>query len=197
MIDFNQLLINLGGYIGSGFAGILVMIIFNLYKAHKDHNLGERTAKRDDFEVIKDTLFEQREIDAKVIFDMKREMEELRDRILLLESRSVQRPFPEWGLSFDGRYTWCNISMCKMLLEGKPQEWILGKTHSDIWPKEIVKLLESLDMKVRASTLHYAVSARIKIPGIATEFSVLVKWGLPDPMTGVITNYYGMLIPMD
>ena len=79
------------------------------------------------------------------------------------------------------------------LLHDKTPDWIYGKRHSDVWPKEAVQTFERLNEMVRSRSPRVAIFTGVDLLRDGDLYTV-VKWGQVDPLRGVVTIYHGQAI---
>jgi hypothetical protein len=154
-----------------------------------------RDADRDDFQTIIAERKSRSEEQNVEIRDLKSQINLMQSRISALEGRVAQRPFPEWSLSFNGIYTWCNTAMVAKFLRGRSADWLIGKSHGDIWPPQVISILQRLDAEVREASVHMAVVAGVTVSDADPPW-IIIKYGQADPTTGAVINFYGMAVPM-
>jgi hypothetical protein len=184
-----------GPYVLLALFGLVTSFLGAWMKTRVDAIRVERTESRADFQTIVSERKAMIEAQSMEIKELKSQILTMQSRISALEGRVAQRPFGEWSLSFNGYYTWANLEMVNRFLNGRSSDWIIGKTHSDIWPPGILSIFERLDEEVRQSRDHLAVASGVTlVPG--DKPFVIIKYGQSDPNTGAVINYYGMAIPM-
>jgi hypothetical protein len=181
----------------------VLLVVFGLFtsffgawfKTRVDANMVERNENRKDFVTINTERKSMLDAQSAEIKELKSQILTMQSRISALEGRVAQRPFGEWSLSFNGLYTWANLEMVNRFLRGRTPDWIIGKTHRDIWPPSVMHIFERLDDEVRASTIHMAVATNVRLLDGDYPY-IVIKYGQADPNTGAVINYYGMAIPM-
>ena len=184
-----------GPYALLAFFGLFTSFLGAWFKTKVDANQVERTENRNDFQAINIERKSMIEAQAVEIKELKSQILTMQSRISALEGRVAQRPFGEWSLSFNGLYTWANLEMVNRFLRGRTADWVIGKTHREIWGASTVPIFERLDKEVRQSQNHMAVaSGVILLPGEPPY--IVIKYGQADPNTGAVIIYYGMAIPM-
>jgi len=125
------------------------------------------------------------------------QMEKMQSRIINLEFEIMglklmlgHDPFPRWIVSTEGKYLFVNNAFEKGFLtpKGMTERDIIGKTHSDLWEKNIAETFKNLDKKVKKSVKGIA---RADININIGEFTTVTVYKMPLRINDVIVGYIG------
>ncbi len=185
-----------GGVVGA--AGGFLTAIFTARS-------GRRKDARDDFAVIiqerraEITLLIQQLKDAEgKIRALESDQKAMSTQLAIIESRSVQAPFPEWDVDRASRYIWCNSEFERLFLKpkGKDRQWAIGKSHADVWPQETARVLISMDGDASMRPSRTAMRDGVALPGDDALFRI-VKFAALNSLTGAHIGFHGLAIPAD
>ena len=129
--------------------------------------------------------------------DALEQMEKMQSRIVNLEFEIMglklmlgHDPFPRWIISTEGKYLFVNNAFERGFLapKGMNERDIIGKTHSDIWEKNIAEIFKNLDKKAKKNSKGIA---RSDININVGDFTTVTVYKMPLRINDVIVGYIG------